>query len=184
MKQKTNFDSLINITFPRNTMPNFYQLKTIQKMPISLDQAWDFFKSPLNLAKITPEHMGFQITSDPENAREMYAGQIITYKVSPVPGIKINWMTEITQVADKKFFIDEQRFGPYAMWHHQHHFKAIPGGVEMIDIVDYVLPLGFLGAIAHWLFVKKQLKGIFDFRTVAVDKLFGKYDFNSANGSE
>jgi ligand-binding SRPBCC domain-containing protein len=104
----------------------------------------------------------------------MYAGQIIEYKVSPVLGIPIYWMTEITQVDDKKHFIDEQRFGPYSLWHHQHHFKEVPGGVEMTDIVHYKLPFWFLGDIAHSLFVKKQLQHIFNYRFKKVEELFGK----------
>lgn len=92
-----------------------------------MEQAWDFFSSPLNLAKITPEHMGFIITSDFEEGQNMYPGMIITYKVSPLLGIKLDWMTEITHVKEGEYFVDEQRFGPYALWHHQHHFKAIPG---------------------------------------------------------
>lgn len=145
-------------------------------MPISIDSAWDFFSSPANLAKITPDQMGFIITSNFENGQKMYPGQIITYKVSPALGIKLNWMTEITHVVENQFFVDEQRFGPYAMWHHQHHFKVINGGVEMTDIVDYVLPFGVLGTIANVLFVKKQLKTIFDYRLKAVEDLFGKFN--------
>jgi ligand-binding SRPBCC domain-containing protein len=157
-------------------MPSFHQLKISQKMPISIDLAWDFFSSPANLAKITPHQMGFIITSDFENGQKMYPGQIITYKVSPMLGIKLNWMTEITHVVENQYFVDEQRFGPYAMWHHQHHFKVISGGVEMTDIVDYVLPFGVLGTIADALFVKKQLKTIFDYRLKAVEDLFGKFN--------
>jgi ligand-binding SRPBCC domain-containing protein len=157
-------------------MASFYQLKVTQKIPISLDKAWDFFSSPANLSKITPSQMGFIITSDFHENQKMYPGQIITYKVSPMLGIKLNWMTEITHVLDNKYFVDEQRFGPYAMWHHQHHFKVIEGGVEMTDIVDYVLPLGILGAIANTIFVKSQLKTIFDHRLKAVEDLFGKFE--------
>ena len=103
----------------------------------------------------------------------MYTGQIIEYTVKPVLGIPLYWMTEITHVVDKQFFVDEQRFGPYTMWHHQHHFKAVDGGVEMTDIVHYKLPFWFLGDIANTLFVKKQLQGIFDFRWKKVEDLFG-----------
>ena len=105
---------------------------------------------------------------------KMYAGQIIEYKVAPVLSIPIYWMTEITHVEEGKFFVDEQRFGPYSLWHHQHHFKIVDGGVEMTDIVHYKLPLFFLGDIAHVIFVKSQLKKIFNFRYQAVEKLFGK----------
>jgi len=136
-----------------------------------MDEAWDFFSSPKNLQKITPSQLGFKIISK-HHGDKMYAGQIIEYKVSPVLGIPIYWMTEITQVEDKKFFIDEQRFGPYSLWHHQHHFREVEGGVEMTDIVHYKLPLGILGDIAHALFVEKQLKGIFDYRFKIVEEMF------------
>ena len=121
-----------------------YSLTKKQFLPISLDQAWDFFSSPINLKKITPEYMGFEITSDLGDGK-MYPGQIITYVVTPVLGIPMSWATEITHVVDKKYFVDEQRFGPYTFWHHQHWFKTVEGGVEMTDIVNYGLPLGFLG---------------------------------------
>ncbi len=152
-------------------MSKVYSLKTIQQLPISLDTAWDFFSSPANLKDITPVEMGFNIISR-QHGEKMYAGQIIEYKVSPVLNIPIYWMTEITHVEDKKYFVDEQRFGPYSMWHHQHHFKAVDGGMEMTDIVHYKLPLWILGDIANSLFVKKQLKGIFDYRFKKVEELF------------
>lgn len=170
-----------------NTIPNlwknsllwyqmaFYSITTHQNVPISLEEAWDFFSSPKNLAEITPDHLGFKITS--KDVREkMYPGQIITYKVKPLLGIPLPWMTEITHVKDKEYFVDEQRFGPYALWHHKHFFKEIEGGVEMIDKVDYKLPLGFLGSIAHALFVKKQLQGIFNYRFKKLEELFGKWE--------
>jgi len=157
----------------RNSMSKVYSIKTIQKLPISLDEAWDFFSSPKNLKEITPENLGFNIVSQ-HHGDKMYPGQIIEYKVSPVLGIPLYWMTEITHVEDNKCFVDEQRFGPYSMWHHQHHFKEVEGGVEMTDIVHYKLPFWFLGDIANTLFVKKQLKGIFDHRFAFVEKRFPK----------
>jgi ligand-binding SRPBCC domain-containing protein len=150
-----------------------YSIKTTQRIPVSLAEAWDFFSRPDNLKAITPASMDFRITSE-HHGEKMYAGQIITYKVKPMAGIPVFWMTEITHVADQQYFVDEQRFGPYSMWHHQHHFKTIEGGVEMTDIVHYKLPLGFLGGIAHALFVRKKLKGIFDYRFQKVEELFGK----------
>jgi len=156
-----------------NSMSKVYSIKTIQKLPISLDEAWEFFSSPKNLKEITPDNLGFNIVSQ-HHGEKMYPGQIIEYKVSPVLGIPLYWMTEITHVEDKKFFIDEQRFGPYSMWHHQHHFKAVEGGVEMTDIVHYKLPFWFLGDIANALLVKKQLKGIFDYRFAFVEQRFPK----------
>lgn len=137
-----------------------------------MEAAWDFFSNPANLQTITPNNLGFKIISKHHGSR-MYPGQIIEYKVSPVLGIPMYWMTEITHVETGKYFVDEQRFGPYALWHHQHHFKEIEGGVEMTDIVHYRIPLGFLGRIAHKLFVKKQLEQIFNFRKKKVEELFG-----------
>ena len=144
-----------------------YRLQKTQFLPISLDKAWDFFSSPANLKKITPEYMGFEITSE-VNDKKMYPGQIITYIVTPVLNIPLSWATEITHVVDKKYFVDEQRFGPYSLWHHQHWFETKDGGVEMTDIVHYALPLGFLGRIANSLFVKSKLQEIFDYREKVV----------------
>ena len=117
-----------------------YSFQTIQRIPITLEQAWDFFSNPANLQRITPGEMGFEIVSTFHGAT-MYPGQLIEYTVKPLLGIPLYWMTEITHVQDMQYFIDEQRFGPYTLWHHQHHFKAIEGGVEMTDIVHYRIPL-------------------------------------------
>jgi ligand-binding SRPBCC domain-containing protein len=154
-------------------MSKSHTIHTVQQIPISIEKAWDFFSNPINLAKITPDNMGFHVISD-YHGSTMYAGQIIEYKVKPVLGIPLYWMTEITQVKDKEYFIDEQRFGPYTLWHHQHHFKEIPNGIEMTDIVHYKLPLGFIGKMGNALFVKKQLTEIFDYRFQKVTEMFGK----------
>ncbi len=146
----------------------------VQRLPVSLDTAWEFFSNPANLQAITPPDMGFKVVSKYHGAL-MYAVQIIEYKVRPVLGIPVYWMTEITQVKDKQFFIDEQRFGPYSLWHHQHHFNAIPGGVEMTDIIHYKNPLGFIGRIANSLFIKKKLEGIFQYRFQKAEELFGAW---------
>lgn len=151
-----------------------YSLKAVQKIPVSLEVAWEFFSNPANLQTITPNNLGFKILSK-HHGEKMYHGQIIEYKVSPVLGIPIYWMTEITHVKDNEFFVDEQRFGPYALWHHQHHFKEIDGGVEMTDIVHYRNPLWFLGDIANSILVKKQLKEIFNYRIQKVEEMFGKW---------
>lgn len=156
-------------------MSKVYSLKTVQNLPISLNAAWDFFSSPANLKEITPSNLGFNIISK-HHGEKMYPGQIIEYKVSPVLGIPLYWMTEITHVEDKKYFVDEQRFGPYSMWHHQHHFKAVEGGVEMTDIVHYKIPFWILGDIAHGLFVQNEVKKIFDHRFIAVEQRFGKWN--------
>lgn len=150
-----------------------FTLKTHQIVKTSLDEAWDFFSSPANLKVITPPTMGFDIITK-EVANKMYEGQIIAYKVKPLLGIPMTWVTEITHVKDHKFFVDEQRKGPYSMWHHEHHFKAIPEGVEMIDIINYIPPMGFLGTIANQILIKNQLKTIFDFRFQKVEALFNK----------
>lgn len=149
-----------------------YKLERHQHVPITIDQAWDFFSSPKNLKKITPDYLGFEITSDSQ-LEKMYAGMIITYIVKPLLGIPLRWMTEIKHVDEPNFFVDEQRVGPYKIWHHEHHFKEVEGGVDMQDIIHYAMPFGVLGRIAHGLFVKKQLNGIFDYRIKAINKEFG-----------
>ncbi len=153
----------------------FYQLHKSQKVNCSLDELWDFISSPKNLKEITPDYMGFDVTSK-ETPEKMYPGLIITYKVSPLLGIKTNWMTEITQVENKHFFVDEQRIGPYKLWHHQHFVEEIEGGVLMRDIVTYAPPFGFLGAIANSLIIEKKLKEIFDYRWKAVEEKYGVFE--------
>lgn len=148
-----------------------YTLFSEQTLNISIDEAWEFFSSPENLAKITPNEMGFDITSAKQE--KMFAGQIITYKIKIFPFFKSNWVTEITQLNDKRYFIDEQRFGPYKMWHHEHHFAPTDDGVTMIDRVSYKIPFGFLGRIAHLLFIKNKLKHIFSFRGKILEERFG-----------
>lgn len=153
----------------------FYQLTRIQKIASNKQELWDFISTPGNLSKITPPHMGFEIMSG-GGLEKMYPGMIITYKVSPLLKIKLKWVTEITHVTDGRYFVDEQRIGPYKMWHHQHLLEEIEGGVQMTDIVTYQPPYGFLGAIANALFIRKQLRTIFDFRNNALEKRFGKFD--------
>lgn len=152
-----------------------YHLTLTQQLPISIHEAWEFFSSPTNLAKITPPDMAFTVTSDPGSILKMYPGMLITYKVSPILGIKMDWMTEITQVKDLEYFIDEQRFGPYQFWHHQHHFKAITGGTEMRDILTYGLPYGIFGRITNQAFVAKKIASIFNYRKNKIAELFGHY---------
>lgn len=149
-----------------------YRLTYQQDLPIPLSEAWDFFTSPLNLAKITPANMKFKVTSPYSEHDKVYAGMIITYIVSPILGIPLRWMTEITHVEEGKYFVDEQRFGPYAMWHHEHHFEAIPGGTRMHDILNYAIPYGPIGRLSNSLFVGKQVKQIFEYRKEAIKKIF------------
>ena len=156
-------------------MSKVYSFKTVQRIPVSIDEAWSFFSDPANLKEIVPEKMGFEIVSKFHGSK-MYPGQIIEYTVSPLLGIPMYWMTEITHVEQHQYFVDEQRFGPYTMWHHQHHFKEIEGGVEMTDIVHYKIPFWIFGDIANFIFVKSQLNRIFAFRFKSVDLRFGKWD--------
>jgi ligand-binding SRPBCC domain-containing protein len=149
-----------------------YTLTKKQFLPITLDQAWAFFSTPINLKKITPEYMGFNILTDLGDGK-MYPGQIIHYIVTPVLGIPMRWTTEITHVIDRKYFVDEQRFGPYSFWHHQHWFREVDGGVEMTDIVNYGIPMGILGQIANTIFVQSKLQEIFDYREKVTNEMFG-----------
>lgn len=157
-------------------MSKLYTLKAVQKIPATLPVVWDFISSPENLKTITPPHMAFkQVGESDIPATKMYAGQIIAYELYPVPGIKCGWVTEITHVKDQEFFVDEQRFGPYSFWHHQHFIQPIDGGTEMTDVVRYKIPLGFLGDAAHALFVKSQLDKIFDYRYKKIEEIFGPF---------
>lgn len=149
-----------------------YTLHTKQKLPISLDEAWLFFSNPKNLNTITPDSMKFKTISGDD--KDMFAGQVIHYKISPFPFINMQWVTEITHVDDKKFFVDEQRFGPYAFWHHKHFFTAIENGVLMEDIVHYKVPFGILGQLFHSLIVRPKLEEIFAFRKQKLIELFGE----------
>ena len=156
-----------------STKGTVYRLHTKQNLPISLNEAWDFLSDPKNLKVITPDYMGFNILSGAD--RPMFAGQIIQYIVTPVLGIKTNWVTEITHVVDKQYFVDEQRFGPYALWHHKHFFEPTENGTKMTDLVHYALPLGFIGRIMNTLVVKNKLKEIFNFRYKKLEELYGVY---------
>lgn len=150
---------------------NMYRIQTVQRVPISLDEAWDFFSNPRNLATITPDDLGFNIRTELPAA--VYPGMFIVYTVKPLLGIPMTWVTEITQVKDKEYFVDDQRVGPYSIWHHQHFFKAIEGGVEITDIVDYKVPLGILGRMVHPIIVKPKLNEIFEYRNKKMLELFG-----------
>jgi ligand-binding SRPBCC domain-containing protein len=150
-----------------------YTFHRKQKLPITIETAWTFLSNPKNLKTITPDYMSFDILSGAD--RPMFAGQIIQYIVTPILGIKTKWVTEITQVEHQKYFVDEQRFGPYALWHHKHFIKEIDGGVEMEDIIDYKVPLGILGQLVHPILVKPKLKEIFAYRQKKLIELYGSY---------
>ena len=155
-----------------STKGKVYRLSSKQQLPISMDQAWSFLSDPRNLKEITPKYMSFDIISGAD--RPMFAGQIIQYIVTPILGIKTTWVTEITHVVDKEYFVDEQRFGPYALWHHKHFIKPVEGGVEMEDIIDYKVPLGFIGRLVNPILVKPKLTEIFNHRTKKLIELFGE----------
>jgi len=174
LKQKFQTNLYIELLSKKNYMDfrnhsGIYTLEVKQLLQVSIDKAWDFFSNPSNLEKLTPDNISFKTTSG--NADKMYQGQIITYKIGILPLIKSNWVTEITTVKENSYFIDEQRFGPYKMWHHEHLFKANGNTTEMTDKISFALPFGFLGQIAYKLFVKKRLKEIFQFRGEVIGSL-------------
>jgi ligand-binding SRPBCC domain-containing protein len=149
-----------------------YTLERTQKVPIGIEEAWQFFSDPHNLARITPPSMGFEVTS-PVPSR-MYAGMIVTYRVRPLLRVAVDWVTEITHVDEPYFFVDEQRFGPYRFWHHQHRFEEVPGGTATHDVVNYALPLDPAGrAVQRWM-VEPRLREIFEFRRVTLERMFGR----------
>ncbi len=149
-----------------------HTLEQEQFLPISREEAWEFFSSPQNLDEITPNDLGFKILTP--SLGKMYEGQIITYKVKVAPMIWVSWVTEIKCVDDGVSFIDEQRFGPYKLWHHRHHFEEVDGGVLMKDRVNYVMPFGPFGAMAHALFVRRKVEWIFNSRREILGEKFGE----------
>ena len=148
-----------------------FQIKQVQVLPIALAEAWTFFCDPRNLGTITPDWLCFDIRS--EAPPYMYPGCIIEYRIRALAGLPMTWVTEITHVAAPHSFVDEQRFGPYRFWHHQHHFRAVGEGVEMTDIVHYAMPYGVLGLAVLKLVVAKRLQRIFEFRRQKLIELFG-----------
>lgn len=147
---------------------HFHQQQFIQA---DLDTVWDFFSSPRNLNEITPEFMNFEIL-EVTGSEKMFSGQLIKYKVSPFPFFRVKWVTEITDVNPKTQFADNQKKGPFRLWHHEHKFTKQAGGVLMEDHVSYAAPFGFLGRIANSLFIKKQVNQIFEYRRKKVDLIF------------
>ena len=150
-----------------------FKLKYSQKLPINLNEAWDFLSSPNNLELITPKSMDFNITD--WDRKKAYPGQIIQYTVKPILGIKINWVTEITHIRSKEYFVDEQRFGPYTFWHHKHFIKEIEGGVIMEDVIHYKPPFGLIGVLLNFLFINSKLNSIFKHRELELIKTFGNF---------
>ena len=150
-----------------------YTLHKKQNLPISLEEALNFLSNPKNLKIITPDYMSFYMITKTD--RPLYTGQILQYIVTPILGIKTKWVSEITHIEDKKYFVDEQLYGPYSLWHHKHFIKEIDGGVEMEDIIDYKIPLGILGQLVHPFLVKPKLEEIFSYRQKKLIELFGEY---------
>lgn len=155
-------------------MSSLHRLISIQKIPAGLKETWKFFSDPANLLSLTPPFLNLKMTNEVQGT-EAYAGQVITYRVKPLFGWPLFWMTEIKAVEKEKFFVDEQRLGPYRIWHHEHHFQSIEGGVQMTDLVHYALPLGFVGSLAHRLMVKRKLEQIFLYRYERVTEIFGSW---------
>jgi ligand-binding SRPBCC domain-containing protein len=156
-----------------NSDGKVFRLHAKQKLPVTIEKAWNFLSAPKNLKVITPDYMGFKIISGAE--KEMFAGQIIQYLVTPLPILKTNWVTEITHVVKNEYFVDEQRFGPYKLWHHKHFIKEIPGGVEMEDIIDYKIPFGKLGRMMNPILIQPKFTEIFNYRKEKLENLYGKY---------
>lgn len=151
---------------------NFFRLNTTQQFPIDLDAAWNFFSNPLNLEEITPPEL--HLVVEIELPSRMHPGALICYRVKPLPEIPVHWVTEITHVEEGRFFVDEQRFGPYLSWRHQHHFQPIEGGVEMRDFIHYKLPLGLFSFLVGSFVVSSQLRRIFSYREEALAQRFGR----------
>jgi ligand-binding SRPBCC domain-containing protein len=147
-----------------------YQLRRQQFVAGNPGQVWDFFATPANLDRLTSPHLRFRMVGDV--APRMYAGQMIEYRVGIVPGWSARWVTEITHVREGEYFVDEQRIGPYRLWHHEHHFAPAAGGVTMIDRVTYDPGWGWLGAGAHAVWIERKLAEIFDFRAAQIARLF------------
>ena len=152
-----------------------HRLERTQQLPISMAEAWDFFSSPGSLQTITPAYMGFKIIDGFNPGEKMVEEMLITYTVRPVLGIPVKWVTLISEVQEPNLFVDEQLEGPYTYWRHEHYFKEVEGGVEMRDVINYKIRFGIFGALAHWLFVGRQLAGIFDYRYKVLEERFGKF---------
>jgi len=152
---------------------NVYAFSQSQHIDAPVDTVWNFFSDPKNLYLITPTSMQFEII-DHGNSNGIYEGQLIYYKVSPFPFFRTKWVTEITRVNPGHSFIDMQKKGPFALWKHEHKFIPAGDGVEMIDIVHYAPPLGWLGAVANWLVVKKRVEYIFEYRRKRVEEIFSR----------
>ncbi len=155
---------------------SYTQIIRKQIIKSDIESIWKFMSSPRNLDEITPKWMNFEITSKNTN-QNMYPGMIITYNVTPFLNLKMVWITEITHIEDHILFIDEQRIGPYKMWHHEHRFEQVDDGILMTDTITYVPPFGLFGMLANHLFIKKRITKIFDYRKNILEKI--KYIYTS-----
>ncbi len=153
---------------------SLHKLKYITTLPVSIENAWDYFSSPANLSKITPPEMNFNVRTDFKPGDKIYKGMLIDYKVSPLLGIPLSWQTKITEADAPNFFIDEQLKGPYSYWHHEHHFKKTDEGVEMTDVVEWRVPFGFLGDILNSILIQKKVEAIFVFRESKMKEIFSE----------
>ena len=159
-----------------------HRLQRRQHLPVSADAAWRFFSSPLNLPYITPGWLN--LTPVGPLPERMFAGMMIRYRLTPLLGIPVTWISEITHVDEPHFFVDEQRFGPYRFWHHQHHFRPFNGGVEMIDTVSYGLKYSIVGTAMHALLIRRRLEEIFNFRQQTLAQYFSHPAGRSARVQE
>lgn len=149
-----------------------FKIHTKQDLPITKHEGWSFLSDPKNLSIITPEYMKFKITDC--DFKPVYQGQIIQYTVKPILKIPLKWVSEITHVVNEEYFVDEQRFGPYSLWHHKHFIKEIENGIEMEDVIHYKIPGGIFGEFLNTLFIKNQLKEIFNYRKEKLIEIFGE----------
>ena len=147
-----------------------HRFESVQILPISLSEAWGFFSTPANLDDMTPPELAFETLSGGDEA--MFPGQIIVHRIQILPGIWSQWVTEIVEVADGHYFIDEQRSGPYRFWHHLHRFESCPEGVRILDRVHYALPFHPFSAPFHGLFIQPKLEQIFQFRREILERRF------------
>ena len=156
-----------------------FHFKQTQIVNADIDTVWSFFSSPRNLSKITPPSMNFEII-DIGGTEEMQNGQLIQYKVSPFPFLRVSWITEISYVQPKIFFADNQKKGPFSMWYHQHTFTPMVGGVEMTDHVTYAISFGIFGEFVNWLAVRHRVHKIFEYRRQQIELIFPEKMWNKS----
>jgi len=152
---------------------HIFKIETTTLIKAPIEDVWEFFSSPKNLNELTPPDLSFEILTDLDQVK-MYPGLIINYKIRPLLNIPLRWTTEITHCETPHFFVDEQRFGPYAFWHHQHRFEQTPEGILMTDIVHYALPMGIIGRLMNSMYVQQRVQSIFDYRNQRISEIFGR----------